>query len=367
MQLLFNASVPNTPGTIRYAGWPVIKDGITKNVQQVKHYYRTRGFAVKSNHLLCRIIDSLGVSLNLPLERYVNAVIERTSTISMSFNLSNSVHRGKVHEGIFYGESNPEIIIATCNIDNIYAQSQNWKDIVAVKPLRHNRTTLDLQLALGKDISTDNGIAVIEINVALLALQYYMFVKNEYINGLLRPGTRMTNAQFVHSFVIPNMLEIQTDLVIYNRFERLLRGQPMGQLTHRPPYVITDFYQRLDTGLKYYLENLRDRQHKDFITILKVLPTVFSETGQTLMRIPDLAPTSQYMFSELLSRVNVLDTLIRLSDDNGRRKDMTLLNYIKRYLRQLVRNNLLPNSPIKGVTEELNYDLMEISRAISND
>lgn len=367
MQLLFNAVVPNTPGTVHYAGWPVIDDGLRRNVQQVKEYYRTRGFAVKNNHLLCRLIDSLGVSLKLPLERYVQAVIDRTTTLSMSFGLSSSVHRGKVHTGIFYGSDNPEIIIATTDMPNLYASASAWRDIVAVKPLRHPRTTLDLQLPLGKDVTTDQGIAVVEVNVALLALQYYQFVKQEYINGLTRPGTRMTDAQFVHSYVLPNALEQQTDLVIYNRLERLLRGQPMGQVTSRPPYVVTDFYQRLDVGLKYYLEQLSKVHSKDFITILKSIPTVFAKNGQELMRIPDLAPTSQYLWAELIARLNVVDTLVRLSDDGGNTRDARYLNYLRWYLRQISRNNLLPANSVKDMESDVNYDLMELSRALARE
>ena len=50
--------------------WPYVREGLTRNIAQVISYYRNAPMAVKGNHILVKLIQTVNVALSHNLERY---------------------------------------------------------------------------------------------------------------------------------------------------------------------------------------------------------------------------------------------------------------------------------------------------------
>ena len=113
MQNLFGISSTAAQGIMGLpADWLYIKHGLLRNLSMVIKFYRRNPMAVKSDHFLIRLLQSINVPHSQNIERYYNNVDAVSLNVSMMLKMTSSIFKGQLFNGIFYGPGNDEILIA---------------------------------------------------------------------------------------------------------------------------------------------------------------------------------------------------------------------------------------------------------------
>jgi hypothetical protein len=318
MQTFFNHVEKYGTSVFHPPEWSYLKNGLDRNLKTVKDYYMSRPFAVKSNHYLVKILNNLGVSFNHNLERFYDIVDARASIISMGFKMSSSVYRGSVFKDIFYGGNISEVLVLEESYFDPEKVYRDWKNAKAVKVLMHPKSDLKLLIPNGKYIGSEDGVAVISINIAMLAVQFKAFLEYEMNRTANTNESPKTVAQFIHMFVLPNMLDSHLDIVLFNRVYNLVVGAPMGDSNKKHPFYITDYSVGIDRMYNKLVKAFKtsDKRYK---TYLKSFPCTTDIDFDNLLRLPDNAPTRQIVWTHVLARLRALEMLVKLSPANGNR------------------------------------------------
>lgn len=350
MYQIFTDSAPE--GNISHPPiFDLIKRTYQKETNKVMNYFHDSNFYIKSNHILCRLIETASIPMDYEIDRYISVAITRAPYLANYFNFTNPLKSGKIHNGIFYGEDNLEIIISNNEYFNPFAVINNWKDIQAIKVIEHNKTDLGLQIANGNLNSTDKGLSVFVIDIPLLLFQYRCFLYDQYTNM-----TKLDIPHFVVKYVIPNMLPSHLDIVVINRLINLFRVAPMGETLNKLPFYISDYSNMIDKALKTTIEKLSNR-HILYNNSLSNIPSIFNTSAKESLTMPNITPTRQVWWALLLSRLRFIRFLIELGGDEGLRTNRGLINQIKIYIDRINKQEILKSMFSKDMLYNINDDI----------
>jgi hypothetical protein len=351
MQFFFNTNGVPGQSTITPGSWNYVRDGLERNLKTVKEYYHNRAHAVKSSHLLVRLLTTLGVPYTLNLERFYDIVDGRALQYSMGLKLTSGLYRGAFFRNAFYGGNVLEIVIASTDPVDPYEIYNNWRHADSVRVFEHPKSDLGLLLPNGKMGSTGDGVAVIEVNIPKLAIQFKAFMDDQVrrtSGGMLNP---QSTAQFVHTYVLPNMLESHLNIALFNRAYNLLVGAPMSEANMKHPFYLTDFSSQVD---KVYSDQLRYLQgnERTFESILETFHGINGSFRET-MRLPATPSTRQVVWTELISRLKCWEFLTDIPVSHGRSKNSNTLNQLFREIKRFESDRVLETS----LPTDLYYDL----------
>lgn len=344
--------------------FPYLRTAYRREVTDIINYYQQRVYAVKNNHLLARILYALSIPMQYETLQYASVAETRAAYVASSFRLTSELTAGRVFDGVFYGPGCPEVILhRECYFDPLRA-TQHWKHLAAVQVHRHPQSHTGLLLPNGKTTCTEQGIAVLSVNIALLAVQYRGFVLEQYRQQQNGATSLLGINHFIHMYVLPNMLYRHVDYLLLNRVLNLYYGAPMGQATLKHPFLIYDYNQKLDRSLSVYLTQLKKRNLTLTDTLMS-LPAVYAEQQRAALQLPDYAPTRQVEWALVLSRLPVIQLLVDLSLSHTGRRDRDDFNALRRLLTRLLRDQSLLGHLPAGLDMELQIQLQGLLRQIS--
>lgn len=340
MYSLFNSMPETLSAVARVPGWNTIRDGLQRNLETVIRYYQTHPMAVESDHFLVRLIQSIDVPLSLNIERYQDNVQAMSLNLSMALKMTSSIYRGQIFPGVFYGPECPEILIAENEDFDAVQVEKNWKDQIPVRVLRHPITDLGLKLPNGHDNSTDSGLAVLVVNIALLAVMYRSFRLEQAEQQTLYQENQMSTMQFVHMYVLPKMMYSHLDHVLFNRIHALLKNEPLGEPLRPHSFPLVHWDQRV-TQWQTQMLALLEKIGRDFRGIMHEVPLVTDENLDILMRLPQMVPTQQLVWALSISRLPALDFLVRVSKAGASTTNRGEVNYVLRQMKMYKRNSMM--------------------------
>lgn len=363
MRTFFNVLSPFGQNTFSQTQWPYALNGLKRNSEIVTDYYKIRPFAVKSEHILARLLNSLGVSYMMNLERFYDLVDSRALPLSSSFRMTSSLNKGTMFKGIFFGEDSEEILLACDDSINPFYVYKNWKDVSAVKVIMHPKSDLGFTLPNGKKSGTDYGVSVIAINIPALAVQFKAFLDYQQINFIDKGMNPQTVAQFIHMYVLPNMLGSQLDIALFNRAYNLTVGAPMGDATKKHAFMLLDYSKYVDASYSQLVDFFKqnDRHYK---IILKSFFGIQQSNFEDLFVLPDNAPTRQVVWAELVARIRVIEFLVKLSPSNGNHLNRSENNYFLRTIKLYENDSALRAVMSKNTEYEILYSIAEIKSLI---
>jgi hypothetical protein len=327
MHALFNLEPKAQTGVQIPALWPYVKQGLRANVAQIVNYYRGNPQAVKSDHLLVKIIQSMDIPFSVGYDRYFELADASALDLAMLLKLTSSLYKGQVWDGVFYGPGSREIIIAHTGEFDYNKVQKEWQNVQAVRVLRHAKSDLYLNLPDAQRNTTESGVAVIAINIPLLMCQYYWFRQAYWMEDHdldTRPDT-----MFVHMYVLPNMLFSHLDQALFNRIQKLSHGEPVGQSMKRHPFAQISYDPKVDQCYRAVLDNLR-RQEKNFVGTLQNVPAAIRENMEKVMHVPDMAPTRQVMWALAIARFPALDFVVEQAHRTPQTKNQADVDRVNR-------------------------------------
>lgn len=354
MYRLFNEEERLHLPRMQFPAFEYIRRTYQRELLNVADYYHNRVYAVKSNHLLANILYHINIPMQYAIDRYTDVALARGPYIAKSFNLTSDINYGQVFDGVFFGSNCQELILYDEEYFNPFYAEREWSRISAVKVLAHPKSDFGLLLPNGRDSSTGGGLAVISVNIPLLAVQYRGFLKNQMTKVKQEVG--MLDIQhFIHMYVLPNMLYSQIDLTIMNRLMNLFYNAPMSVPILKHPFMVTDYTHRMDHILLDVLETLTEKSER-FDAALNQIPTIIAKNMQDALQMPDVAPTRQVLWALILTRLNVMKFLLDVSNESSITTNRMEINQLKRLLRQFdidgIFTNVLPH--------DIAYDTIQI-------
>ena len=351
-------------GILKDPNWLYVRDGLYRNLSNVINFNRTNPTAVKSNHFLVRLLQSIAVPQSQNTERYYINVDTMALNLSMNLKMTSPIFKGEVHKGVFYGDGSTEILIAHNEEFDPVKATKNWENQIPVKVLRHPFSDLGLIVPDGIKSSTDEGLSVIAINIPLLAIMYRAFRINE--NSL---STQMSEddvaytesersiMMFLKMYVLPNMLPSHLDQAIFNRIHYLEIGAPLGDCIRKHSFYQVDYSARM-LYIHNNILNMLHRVDKDFTGVLRSIPAVANISMFESMALPDIVETRQVLPAIFMARLNVLSFLFRIAKNGASAKNQSLVNEIRRTVRYYGHmgqlKTLLPYDIYFDTKEEIN-------------
>lgn len=362
-QLFELRQVPNTI-TKRGQDWHNVYTGLKANLDTVLQYYRNHSLAVPAEHFLVTLINSLGVSTNLNLERYYNNVCERALDLSRVMNLTSPISRGKPLKGVFFSEDCIEAVLSLDDDFDYEHVHENWREVSAVRVLRHPVSDLSLLPWSKRTQYTDVGVAISSVNIPMLAVQYRAFRLHERELAKQDPEyVERTVMHFVQMYALTNMLPSYLDCVLFNRMYNLTVGKPMGSALKRQPFHLVDWRSRLTKTQTDILERL-GKSKVDMHTLLANCPLVDEFSGLEFSVLPDVAKTRQVMWLLIMSRLRILIWLLSMSERNGNIQDEGFVNRLRHFFRRVKLNNQIVTQLPLAFKEEMEEDLEELYRLL---
>lgn len=349
MQTLFNKSPSSERGVVISPAWSQARSGLSRNLQQALSYYHTRTIGTRSTHLLVRMLNSMRVNLDAPLERYYELVDTGAPYMAMGLKLTNSIHQGVLHDGVFYGDGVKEIIVGNSEPFDVYAIAADWKNATPVKILDHCKTDLDMHIPNGVAYSGERGYAVISVNITMMAIMWRCFLIEQ--RALLQRGqTPKTTPMFVHAYVLANAIPSHLDVALLNRMIAHIAKNPLKQPSRRNPFALGDHSMITDKVLRHSIEHLQT-SGLSLHDMLCNIPTVTASNAAEAMQLPAMAPTRQYAWAEVVARIKVVAAMAALSPSRLKEYDKSNLQYMIRMIdysnmRQVITAQMKTDAPV---------------------
>ena len=353
MHNFFNLVSSGSSGIQRFQDWQYCRDGLKKNLGNVIRFYRQNPMAVKSDHLLVSLLQSITIPQSQNLERYYDNVDSLSLNLSMAFKLTSAIYKGRLFNGIFYGSGNDEILIANNDGFDIVEANRNWKNVCAVKVLRHSLSDLGLNIPDGNNTGSETGIAVISINIPMLAVQYRAFRNNEILIAEQTMDSQRSIMQFIHMFVLPNMLFSHLDQAIFNRINNLQKGAPLGESKKSHSFYLPDYSKKMNQTQEFILDYFNNTS-KDFTSVLKTVPAVTKNDMEEVMLMEDIAPTRQVAWALTVSRLPALSFLFKVSIAGRNQSTVNqVLKSVMAYKSENTMRTMLPHDIYMDVQDDI--------------
>lgn len=363
MYTLFDKPLTQSPPVLRAANWGYVREGLRQNLQKVIHYYRRAPISVQADHFVTRFLQSITLPCSLPTERYYNNVNGLYAlNLSMALGMTSEIFRGRTHDGVFYGPGTTEVLVAHTTDFDPFEAEVNWENLAPIRTLRHPRSDLDLKLLDGR-ASIETGIAVVLVNVPMLAIQYRAWRKRELYIAETTGDSPRNIGHFVHMYALPNMLRSHLDNALFNRLEKSFTGKTIIPSQKCHSFTLVNWDRKLDQVQQIQLSQLANVT-KDWFEALHELPAVSLPTMSDLMRVPRLAPTQQVTWALDLARLPALDFLTTLGERTHNVKNGQELNRIRQSVKDYRSNNTFRKMLPMGDALDAEFELERVAERI---
>jgi len=351
-------------GVVKLPEWKAVQDGLKRNLVAMLSHYRHNSYSVAPDHLLVQLLQSINVPLSLNSDRYYSNISINALPVANSFQLTTPFGSGKLFRGVFFSKTIQEVIIGfdeAFNMDKVEAQ---WQDATPVRVLRHPFNNLNLQIPNGRFLSPETGLAVIAVNVSLLAVQYRAFRNAEMLKQKADPNYVQRNMQqFVHMYVLPNMLESYLDYALFNRINALWLDQPVYNAPTREAIHLPTYNRQVDVVYLRLIDMLR-KVNYSAPAILASVPAASHKDLRSVMFVPDVAPTRQILWSVILARLPMLLFLIQVTTKVERVQNQTGLTEVEITLLRLKKQRVLDAALPKELYQSAMNTIDEILLAL---
>lgn len=344
-------------------GWRLIKDGLNENLDKALDYYHRASQAVGSSHLLVRLITALGVPYTQDISRYYANVRESCLSTTKIIGLTSSINKGSLFRGVFYGPGSREAIIAHDDGFDPEMAHQNWRQLEPIQVIRHPRTDLGLVPPAGKNIGIEEGVAVILINVPMLAIQYRAWKLNEARNEAVHGIQPHAMPVFLHMYPLANMLRSHIDIAIFNRYRAFFYGSPIGVCQKDTPFFIMDYERRLNSYIETNLKMMASDQ-LSFIEVMRNIRLPSSDDIYERMMLPDVAPTRQVIWAFTLGSMDLLEFLFRFSESNHSSKNGAEITRVWRRYREYRNEGIIRSMLPPDLQLDFDFTIETMARAV---
>lgn len=329
MHKLLNIQREISQGIASFPAWEWLRRGLNSNLHSVVNYYHRFPGRIDGSHFLIKLISGMNISKTLSIDRLYDSVSSKAMSVSQALKMTSPINRGQRFNGVFYGEGTTEILIAHDEGFDFFDAEKNWRDLCPIKVLCHPKSDLGLNIPDGEQYSIEEGIAVIAINIPMLAIQYREYQRFEDYIAETNGDSPRGLTHYIYSYALTNMLYSHLDVTIFNRLHNLLLGIPLGTSKTKHSFHVQDYSDKL-TELQLLQLRTFDRNPRKFDAMMKMVPLITSRNISDMADLPDVVPTMQVVWALMLSRLPLLTFLFNASNGEARVRNGSEVNRINR-------------------------------------
>ena len=312
---------------------------LSVSLEQQRLYWQRHNFTVPSDHLLVRLLRSLPISYTLDVKSYYQTACDIAYDVTRPLGITSVDSAGRASsKSWLFGDRFAEFPVCMFEDQSERAQGLSvvWKDLEALKFLRHPRTDLGLQLPDGTAPGDESGLVIYQIDLPILALQYRQFL----LEQAAKPkGTRETVMQFVSKYVLANSIRSLVDIAFFNRLSALLSQEQVGVSQWRYASAIPNSYKWVDEYLGEIVSHLRGNSYT-FSDLLYGIHSVSGESLYSLCSYPETVRVRQLSWLTYLAQLPFVNFLTKATLETDRRPNQSEVNSILKDLRYASSDNL---------------------------
>ena len=313
--------------------------GIQTQVERYQEYSRTNSIKLPSNYLLIRLLKALPNinEVDHDLQLAQDKIKQDHLKYCRMFNLYSSFYKGEMQDkfGLFLGKWD-EYILASEEWFDVIHVILNWKTISAVTYLRHPSHLIDYRLAPDVLRNGTDNLAIVKINLPMLALQYWCWQKSNQNERI---------EDYVYRYILMNMLPSYTDHAYVNRIIRVWQGEACDRPSLPDRISLIDYTDKLDETLTVLVVKLKDK-HWEMNQLLSVFPAIYADELRLLAKTPEVWVSRHVKGLLVSAKIKFLLFLIKLDlqfDSTLNRNSRQIV--IREKLRWSNDHNLLQQLP----------------------
>lgn len=341
-----------------------------RNMERALEYWRSNGSSILNTNLVLKLIKELPVpggdltQLSFDkVRKYYEDIRDKDYQYGNKFNLTTSTRYGAISKSEFYDDSVDEIIISNStpfHTDMV----KHWRNAEPVRVHRHPYNVTYYGLLARKTNLGGNGVAVLTINIPLLALQYLMWLREEASYTDSNGGKRLQSTyMFVAKYPIPNLLKSHNDIAIINRFIGRYHNELDETRDVRQAFWLNDELALMDQVIVKTVVELK-RQERLWPAVLLHLPSVW-RNGQDAVHLPIDIEMRQNRWAWYIACLWMVDFLCEHEASFKKRKNGEALNNIIKELQRIKSDNTFY---LSGLTPKIknvvSYELGHIADMI---
>lgn len=332
-----------------YSRFDYIKRRYNSELEKIKEYYRGKDFAVNNNHLLNRLITIASPSVNLYILDYLSTVEVNARFMSKQFDIVSNIHNGAILDNIFFGTNSKEILLYRDSVIDINTIEENWRSLEAVRVVYTEETDLDFYLPFNRKNYIVPTLHIMTIDVPLLLVQYKLW-------SLERMDlAKSTNPNvFIAQIVLPNMMNNMLDLAIWNRYIKISKNEKINPFRVNHPFAVLDYSEMIDGVLKDVVRDTKEVNIPIEQILLTVKP-IYKDNMLDVLFIGHKYFTKQAEWVLWLARLPVITDIIELLNEQGIKRNLTLINLLPTTIKEMKNNSIL-NNKFNGKNEFILLD-----------
>jgi len=332
-----------------------------RNLSRAQEYFRRSNYFMQNQHVLTRLIKMIPLpnkSLTQlsadDVQKYYDDIRDKEYRLGNSLGLVTSTSYGRIYKSQFYPNEVMEILIST-TVTYKEALLTPWQDLEPVQVHRHPYDTTNFGLLDRRQILGGKGVAIISINIPLLALQFLKFQQHIALNNVTPVPTY---AMFLAAYPLQNMVKTHNDIAMINRTIKAYRGIKGHDMQPRQAFWLHPDQELADSIIGRMVPEIK-RTPRYFESILMQLPTVY-RSGYNAIRLPIDMDMRQNRWVWILARMWIIDWLLEVEFSFNRgNKEGALCNKILKSLQGIRSDNSfrisgLPDPIWKLANDEMN-------------
>lgn len=341
MYRLFTQPSKSSRGLLSLPRFTYVRQGVERNAKRLIAYARTNPMAVRSDHILMQLLQSLTVPITYDTADYYRIVSKQADELSQAMGFTTGKSYGKVLSGSdFYGKHYKEIIVSLDDKTGILPPNlPNWEDWTPVTVLKHDVTSYMTELLDGSDDSRE-GVSVIQIDIALLALQYRAFRLRE----MKKPPeeTQLTLAHFVMTYPIANMIWSHLDYSSFNFYLAVMDGQTYDEFREKNSFYTTNYDEKAMECYSQVADAFEKREY-DWQDFFKQIPAISADNQWDALKLPVVPGTRQLEWSLIYARLPAISTYFYTNFQHGLNNSRMEGRRVTRSIRQIKNDNSVRN------------------------
>lgn len=309
MYTLFNQPPSASGPRYSFPKLRMIRDGLNSNFARWVDYQRYSGFAVKSEHLLVKLIQNTPIPFGSNVQKYRDAISDISNQLGNALHLTTGTQAGKtVTPGIFYGKNIEEVLLVIDDSKGIDLVKSDWREWEPVRVWSHPIGDLTFNAFNGQPLTDDRGYAVITIDIPLLLTQYRQWYLQERNSTA---GETNSIMQFVYSYPLANLLHSHINWAWFNQLVAAFHDDPVLPAIRRPVINMPDYSRHLQ-GVIAECNDLLKLKALTYDQLLETVPVWTAEKLADIVALPKTPDIRQVRWALIAARLRLISYLVQL-------------------------------------------------------
>lgn len=342
---------PRVPGsTLRNPMWNYVRDRMGQNLAVLQDYYNNHDHRVDSGHFLTKIINFFSVGSYHDLSDFYQMVSIDALRIAHSLQMTSSLAFGKIFPGVFFGPGIQEILIATDTPFNYRHAYANWKSLRPINVVSHPFSDLTCPVPIGNNYTKIRDVAVIEVNIPMLMIQYKAF--RDYERNVSTPGSERSIVNFLASYALPGMIYSYADHSVFNRLVNLINDRPNIPVSFNHPMSLVSIDNHMDVLQREIARAISERKYL-IAEMLSTVQLITLPSANELAILPETTANRQTDWAKYVARIKFIELIVEIATRTGGKQNRTDIQKIAREIRYARISSLLTNSMPRDISSSI--------------